>query len=82
MLVKDPHKEEKCKEAKERACQVFEDNLQRTLLTPPPMPPAPVLSLHPGFQAGIKCAILDPSGKVVKLGTIKFLGNQQQEESI
>jgi uncharacterized protein len=73
---------EKCKEAQERACQVFEDNLRRALLTPPRMPPAPVLSLDPGFQAGIKCAILDPSGKVVELGTIKFLGNQQREDSI
>ena len=65
----------RCKGAQERACQVFEDNLNRALLAPPWTPPSHVLAIDPGFQAGIKCAILDPNGAVVELETIKFLGN-------
>jgi uncharacterized protein len=70
---------DKCKDAQERGCQVFEDNLRRALLAPPLIPSSPVLSLDPGFQAGIKCAILDSNGVVVKLDTIKFLGNRRDD---
>jgi len=70
---------EKCKEAEERACQVFEDNLRRALLAPPFYPPKPILSLDPGFKAGIKCAILNSNGAVIKLDTVKFLGRQRDE---
>ena len=72
----------KCKEAQERACQVFEDNLNRALLAPPLSPSSHVLALDPGFQAGIKCAILDPTGVVIKLETVKFLGGQLREKGV
>jgi len=72
---------EKCKEAQDRACQVFEDNLRRALLAPPRMPSTPLLSLDPGFQAGIKCAILNSNGAVIQLQTVKFLGNDRDRGS-
>jgi len=34
-----------------------------------------LIALDPGFQAGIKCAILSNEGKVVSLDTVKFLGS-------
>ena len=70
---------DKCKDAQERACEVFEDNLRRALLAPPRVPAAPILSLDPGYQAGIKCAVLDPNGVVVQLDTLKFLGNRRED---
>ena len=70
---------EKCKMAQERSCQVFQDNLRRALLAPPRHPPRPVLSLDPGFKAGIKCAVLEDDGKVYSLDTVKFLGNQRND---
>ena len=36
-----------------------------------------MLALDPGFQAGIKCAISDPKGQVVRLETVEFLGNKR-----
>jgi uncharacterized protein len=72
---------DKCKEAQDRACQVFEDNLRRALLAPPyPVPSQPVLALDPGFAAGIKCAVLDADGNVKKLETVKFVGNKQRKQ--
>jgi uncharacterized protein len=74
---------EKCKDAQDRACQVFEDNLQRALLAPPygiPVP-RPVLALDPGFAAGIKCALLDSEGSVLKLDTVKFLGSEKTKKA-
>mmetsp|Transcript_54937 Transcript_54937/g.133421 ORF Transcript_54937/g.133421 Transcript_54937/m.133421 type:complete len:901 (-) Transcript_54937:23-2725(-) len=68
---------EKCKTAQERSCEVFQDNLRRAMLAPPRLPPRPVLSLDPGFKAGIKCAVLEDDGKVSSLDTVKFLGNQR-----
>jgi len=69
---------EKCKDAQERACQVFEDNLQRALLAPPyHIPARPILALDPGFAAGIKCALLDSEGSVLRLDTVKFLGSEK-----
>lgn len=70
---------DKCKQAQDRACQVFQENLRRALLAPPRTPSTPLLSLDPGFQAGIKCAILNSNGAVVKLDTVKFLGKQRDE---
>jgi uncharacterized protein len=64
---------EKCKQAEERAMLVFEQNLRHALLAPPLLEPCHVLSLDPGYKAGIKCAVLDPSGKVLQLETIQYL---------
>jgi len=68
---------ERCKEAQDRASWVFANNLERALLAPPLQPTRPLLALDPGFQAGIKCAILDASGEVIKLGTVQFLGKHK-----
>ena len=74
----------KCSLAEERAIDVFCNNLEKVMLAPPPGKPSPqaILVLDPGFQAGIKCAILDSTGQVVvekktksALGTVKFLGS-------
>lgn len=73
---------QKCLEAEERACQVFQENLRRALLAPPRSPAQPLLSLDPGFQAGIKCAILEASGKVDRLETVQHLGSSRREEGI
>jgi uncharacterized protein len=72
----------KCKVAEERAMQVFEKNLFDALLSPPRHPACFVLALDPGFQAGIKCAILDPDGKVVSLETVQFLGSNKSERAV
>eukprot|EP00980_Cylindrotheca_fusiformis_P012959 scaffold3236_cov66-Cylindrotheca_fusiformis.AAC.25 len=69
---------DKCLEAEERASQVFQQNLRRALLAPP-RPSQPVLALDPGFQAGIKCAVLEASGKVDRLETVQHLGNRREE---
>ncbi|KAL3926533.1 MAG: hypothetical protein SGBAC_013439, partial [Bacillariaceae sp.] len=68
---------ERCKEAQERACWVFANNLERALLAPPLQPTRPLLALDPGYQAGIKCAVLDASGKVERLATVQFLGKHK-----
>jgi uncharacterized protein len=73
---------EKCKVAQERAMEVFAHNLHRALLAPPQVPSIPLLALDPGFQAGIKCAILDPNGAVLQLDTVKFLGNANKEKGM
>jgi uncharacterized protein len=70
---------EKCKEAEERAVQVFKENLKKALLAPPRTPSQSLLALDPGFRAGIKSAILDASGNVAKLKTIKYLGNNRRQ---
>jgi uncharacterized protein len=72
----------KCKVAEERAMQVFEKNLLDALLFPPRHPACFVLSLDPGFQAGIKCAVLDPDGKVLSLETVQFLGTNKSEGAV
>ena len=69
---------QKCKEAEERAMQVFQDNLRDALLAPPLPRALHVLAVDPGFKAGNKCAILDPNGKVMRLETISYLGNQRE----
>jgi uncharacterized protein len=72
----------KCKVAEERAMQVFEKNLFDALLSPPRHPACFVLALDPGFQAGIKCAVLDPDGKVIALETVQFLGSNKSERAV
>jgi uncharacterized protein len=80
----------KCQQAQERAYQVFQDNLGRALLAPPldlrrqttkqqQLDWAPfLLALDPGYQAGIKCAILDFQGVPQHLDTVHFLGPRRQ----
>eukprot|EP00581_Thalassiosira_minuscula_P008419 CAMPEP_0183708482 /NCGR_PEP_ID=MMETSP0737-20130205/4795_1 /TAXON_ID=385413 /ORGANISM="Thalassiosira miniscula, Strain CCMP1093" /LENGTH=785 /DNA_ID=CAMNT_0025936375 /DNA_START=174 /DNA_END=2531 /DNA_ORIENTATION=+ len=65
------------KRAEERSIHVFCDNLRKALLAPPATMTnqKAILSLDPGFQAGIKCAILSNEGKVVCLDTVKFMGS-------
>lgn len=72
---------EASKKAEERSIQVFCDNLQKALLAPPPNLNGrrAFLALDPGFQAGIKCAVLTSCGDVISLDTIKFLGNAKDE---
>ena len=72
---------EKCDRAEEKSIQVFCDNLIKALLAPPLQPPRPVLALDPGFQAGIKCAVLDSNGQLLydgALDTIKFLRDREK----
>ena len=68
---------EKCIEAQDRACYVFEQNLKRALLQPPysykGIPFQPILALDPGFAAGIKCSLLDSDGNVIKLDTLSLI---------
>ncbi|OEU10901.1 hypothetical protein FRACYDRAFT_246776 [Fragilariopsis cylindrus CCMP1102] len=75
---------EKCIDAQDRACYVFEQNLKRALLQPPysykGIPFQPILALDPGFAAGIKCSLLDSDGNVIKLDTVQFVGNQARKE--
>ena len=70
----------KVKLAQLRAMQVFQDNLRNALLAPPMAPPKPILALDPGFQAGIKCAVLDRSGQVLtnSLIAVQFLGKDRE----
>lgn len=69
------------KRAEERSIQVFCDNLSTALLAPPADMNGrnALLALDPGFQAGIKCAVLTGAGAVVSLDTIKFLGTAKDE---
>ena len=71
------------KRAEEQSIHVFCDNLSKALLAPPPTlivkEYKSLLALDPGFQAGIKCAILSTEGgKVISLDTVKFLGSAQE----
>ena len=68
------------KRAEEQSIHVFCDNLSKALLAPPPiMKHKALLSMDPGFNAGIKCAVLTNEGKVVSLDTVKFLGTANKE---
>lgn len=73
---------DKLLQAQERSMQVFEQNLHRALLAPPIVPAAVILAMDPGFAAGIKCAILDTDGGVVRLETVQFLGSNQQRQGV
>ena len=82
---------EKCNDAQQRACYVFEDNLYRALLEPPLLSLVSqqqqqqstpvVLALDPGYKAGIKCAILDPDGTVVKFETVQYIGSEKRKQN-
>jgi uncharacterized protein len=80
-----------CIRAEEQSIHVFCDNLQKALLAPPVQPLRPVLALDPGFQAGIKCALLNEQGALMDsmgssssntnkaLTTVHFLNNQRSK---
>eukprot|EP00977_Amphora_coffeiformis_P003839 scaffold766_cov179-Amphora_coffeaeformis.AAC.22 len=72
---------DKLAEAQERSVSVFCDNLRKALLAPPPNDHRPLLSLDPGFRAGIKCALLESDGTVhggdAGLSTVNFIPNKE-----
>lgn len=78
---------DQCGQAEEKSIRVFCDNLQKALLMPPLANPQPLLALDPGYQAGIKIAVLDKNGQLLlgnedadaSLSTVKFLGNRKEE---
>ncbi len=55
--------------ASENAIKVFGVNL-RQLLMQPPVKGKVTLGLDPGYQHGCKCAVIDPTGKVLDTGII------------
>ena len=55
--------------ASESAIKVFGVNL-RQLLMQPPVKGRVTLGLDPGYQHGCKCAVIDPTGKVLDTGII------------
>jgi protein Tex len=72
--------------AQQKAMQVFCDNLQKALLAPPLPTPTPLLAMDPGFQAGIKCAVLDANGQLLfgeeALVTVHFLSSSQRTQAL
>ncbi|GFH57697.1 hypothetical protein CTEN210_14173 [Chaetoceros tenuissimus] len=69
---------DRCALAESRAIEVFCENLYKAMLEPPAtISSTYILVLDPGFQAGIKCAILKSSGAVERLETIKYMGNSR-----
>jgi len=68
---------ESCKRAEERAVDVFCNNLRKALLAPPAdmTNRKAMLVMDPGFQSGIKCAILSDEGLVISLDTVKFMNS-------
>lgn len=69
---------DRCALAESRAIEVFCENLYKAMLEPPAtISSAYILVLDPGFQAGIKCAILKSNGAVERLETIKYMGNSR-----
>jgi transcriptional accessory protein Tex/SPT6 len=80
-----------CLMAEEHAIEVFCNNLRKALLAPPATNISPVVfALDFGFQAGIKCALLDTNGQLLTnqesaLSTVSFMrdyekGKQQMIE--
>ena len=67
-----------CGLAEERSIDVFCDNLSKALLSPPANSVPGVLALDPGFKAGIKCAVLESSGGVIRLDTVNFIGGARE----
>jgi uncharacterized protein len=55
--------------AEAEAVRVFASNL-RDLLLAPPAGTRPTLGLDPGFRTGVKCAVVDSTGKVLDTATI------------
>ena len=72
---------EASKKAEQRSIQVFCDNLRKALLAPPAdlNGRKALLALDPGYQAGIKCAMLTSGGDVISLDTVQFLGNAKED---
>jgi uncharacterized protein len=84
---------EKCQQAELRAIEVFCENLTKALLAPPAAEMMAMmrggsggnsnkalLALDPGFNAGIKAAILSNEGKTLLLETVKFMAGATQRE--
>ena len=73
---------DKLSQAQSRSVSVFCDNLRKALLAPPPKDPRPLLSLDPGFRAGIKCALLSADGSVQGgdegFSTVGFVPNKEK----
>ncbi|AFM39828.1 transcriptional accessory protein [Desulfosporosinus acidiphilus SJ4] len=68
-------------QAEEQAIKVFAANL-RQLLLQPPVRGKIVLGLDPGFRTGCKWAVVDETGKLLKVGVIyPHSGKNQREES-
>ncbi|KLU65120.1 30S ribosomal protein S1 [Desulfosporosinus acididurans] len=68
-------------QAEEQAIKVFAANL-RQLLLQPPVRGRIVLGLDPGFRTGCKWAVVDETGKLMKVGVIyPHTGKKQREES-
>jgi uncharacterized protein len=66
------------KEAADRdAVEVFEDNLEELLMSPP-LGQKPVLGIDPGFRSGCKVAALDPQGN--PLGHEAIFPHEPQKE--
>ena len=65
---------DRCSTADARAIEVFSENVYNALLAPPEQSIDSLLALDPGFQAGIKCAILKSSGDVDLLDTVNYMG--------
>ena len=55
--------------ADNHAIQVFANNL-RALLSQPPLANQVILGIDPGFRTGCKVAVVDPTGKLLDIGTI------------
>lgn len=67
--------------AEEQAIKVFAANL-RQLLLQPPVRGKMVLGLDPGFRTGCKWAVVDETGKLLKVGVIyPHSGKNQREEA-
>jgi len=65
----------------EQAIKVFAANL-RQLLLQPPVRDKMVLGLDPGFRTGCKWAVVDETGKLLKVGVIyPHSGKSKREES-
>ena len=71
--------------ASEAAIKVFGVNL-RQLLMQPPVKGRVTLGLDPGYQHGCKCAVVDPTGKVLDTGIIypvpQFKRMEQAQKTI
>ena len=68
-------------QAEEQAIKVFASNL-RQLLLQPPVRGKMVLGLDPGFRTGCKWAVVDETGKLLKVGVIyPHTGKNKREEA-
>ena len=67
--IKRDVRRELSEKADGHAINVFATNL-RALLSQPPLAGQTVLGLDPGFRTGTKLAVVDPTGKLLDIGTI------------